>query len=163
MQILSGVIKRGLSENPAYLWLIFPAINFNLFWIVHSSHHFPIMFPSFSHHVPIMFPSICHHFPIMSLSFSHHVTIIFPSCFPIMLPSFCHHFPIIFPSSSHHVPIKFAMISHHVAISFPSFSHQFAIHVSLFHFILDCPAMLGPCPQDIVEVEQDEVGATMTG
>jgi hypothetical protein len=91
------------------------------------------MLPSFSHHVTIILPS-----------FSQHVPIIFPSCshqFAMIFPSFCHQFPIIFPS----------------------ICHQFASHVSLFHFILDCPAMLGPCPQDIVEVEQDEVGATMTG
>jgi hypothetical protein len=34
-----------------------------------NSHHFPIIFPSFSHHFPIIFPSFSHHFPIIFPSF----------------------------------------------------------------------------------------------
>ena len=100
-----------------------------------SSHHFPIIFPSFSHHVPIMFPSCSQYFPIMFPSFSHQV--------PIMLPWFS----IMFPRFSHHVPIMFPSCSHGFPISFPSFQSFPMIFPSVFRAPGEALRVLTRVPQ----------------
>jgi len=81
------------------------------------------MFPSFSHHFPIIFPS----FSIIFPSCSHHFPIIFPS-FSIISPSFSHHFPSCSHHFSHHFPIMFPSFSIIFQTFGPAFGHQTARH-----------------------------------
>ena len=102
------------------VWKTLSAVHF----LGHSDHFLiicSIIFQSFSHHFPIIFPSWSRHFFTMFKSFSHHFQIIFPSWshqFPTMFKSLSHHFAII-------CSVIFPPVSHHVPVILPLFPHEF--------------------------------------